>query len=83
MLAAGAILCLDVFSEQWLRLLLLTHVPALRPSSAHLELQGDRVTMLAPYLLNRSVTVLVLLFWPAVLMLGAVRLMRSLAEPSS
>jgi O-antigen ligase len=77
MLAAGAILCVEVFSDQWLHRLLLSHVPALRPNSVHMQVDAGHVTMLASYLLNRSVTMLVLLFWPAVLMLGAVGFMRS------
>jgi O-antigen ligase len=79
LLVAGAVHCAEIFEQQALRRLLLTHVPALRPNPAHMQLQGDRVTALAPYLMNRGTTLLVLMFWPAVLMAGTTGFLRSRA----
>jgi len=74
--AGGAVLCIEVFSDQALRRLLIPLVPALLPYPQHLAMQGGQATGLMPYLPNISISVLTLLFWPAVLMAGRLRLSR-------
>jgi hypothetical protein len=74
---AGALLCIEVFSEQALRRLLIPLVPALQPHPLHiLELDGGQVVSLRDHLPNPSIGVLALLFWPAVLMVSRLGLMR-------
>ena len=64
---AGALLCVEIFSEQALRRVLIRLVPQLQPTPLHVEMAGGEVARLMPYLPNVSVSVLTLLFWPAAL----------------
>jgi O-antigen ligase len=67
----AAVVCFETFTGQALRLFLIGHFEALRPMPPrHFVEEGGRVTMLMPYLLNRSMGPLVLLTWPAVLAAG-------------
>jgi O-antigen ligase len=59
MLLGGAFLCFEAFSQLAVRRLLISYVPSLRPQRWNAAVE--------PYLLNRSMTALVLLFWPAAL----------------
>jgi O-antigen ligase len=70
MVVVGAVVCLEAFSGQWLRQQLMTVVPVLRPDPKHLVIEDGRVTFMQPYLLNRNIAALTLLFWPTVLAMG-------------
>lgn len=72
----GVLLCLEIFSEQALRRLLMRLVPALQPNPLHVEMDGGQLTRLMPHLPNVSISVLTLLFWPAVLMASRLGLVR-------
>ena len=65
--AAGALLCVEVFSDQVLRRLLIRLVPALQPNPNHVAMDGGQLTGLAPYLTNASIGVVTLMFWPVAL----------------
>ena len=69
---AGAILCLEVFTDQLLRRLLIRLAPALQPPPQHVVIEGGQLARLAPYLPNANISVIALMFWPAALL--AVRL---------
>jgi hypothetical protein len=75
----GALLCLEVFSDQSLRRFLMRLVPALQPPPQHVRMAGGGLAALAPYLPNANISVLAVLFWPAALLsvrLGLPRLAR-------
>jgi O-antigen ligase len=74
---SGALLCSEVFNDQRLRLLLIRLVPALQPDARHLTMEGGYVAQLAPYLMNHSIGVVTLMFWPAALIAGRVGLLRA------
>lgn len=63
----GVVLCFEAFTQQWMHRLLTTHVPYFRPPPRHMHMHAGVVDYLPPYLLNRCVLGLTLLFWPAVL----------------
>jgi hypothetical protein len=63
----GALLCVEIFSDQILRRELMRLLPQLQPSPLHVEMMHGNVARLMPYLPNVSVSVLTLLFWPAAL----------------
>ena len=73
---AAAIVCFEALSDQWLRRQLGSLYPALRPDARHMHLEAGRVTYLEPYLLNRSMAALGLLFWPTLLVLERLALGR-------
>jgi O-antigen ligase len=80
--AAGAILCVEVFSDQFLRRLLIHLVPALQPAPQHVAMEAGHLSRLAPYLPNPNISVLTLMFWPAALMasrLGLLKARKSIA----
>jgi O-antigen ligase len=64
MIVGGVVLCIDTFSMQWARRMLMSFVPPLRPKAVDMRLDGGWVTWLLPFLLNRSMAALTLLFWP-------------------
>jgi O-antigen ligase len=76
--AAGAILCLEVFSDQSVRRLLIHLVPALQPNPHHMAMEGGQLAWLAPYLPNANIAVLTLMLWPAALLAGRLGLPRAL-----
>jgi hypothetical protein len=63
----GVVLCIEAFSQQWMHRLLTTHLPIARPAPRHMHIQNGVVDYLPPYLLNRCILGLTLLFWPMVL----------------
>jgi O-antigen ligase len=67
MLLGGAFLCFETFSGQAVHRLILAFAPSWKPPVAHLRMEGQRVAFLEPHLLNRSMTALSLLIWPAAL----------------
>jgi hypothetical protein len=73
---AAAVVCFEALSDQWLRRLLAGQYAWLRPHYRHLHMEAGRVTYLEPYLLNRSMSALGLLFWPALLVLERLALGR-------
>jgi O-antigen ligase len=75
--AGGAFLCLEVFSDQSVRRLLMRLVPALQPGPQHIAMEGGHLA-LAPYLPNASIAVLTLMLWPATLLAGRLGLPRAL-----
>jgi O-antigen ligase len=79
--ASAVILCLEVFSDQSLRRLLIHLVPALRPGAQHITVEAGQLA-LAPYLPNANIAVLTLMVWPAALLavqLGLPRRLRWIA----
>jgi O-antigen ligase len=76
--AAGAFLCLEVFSDQSLRRLLMRLIPALQPNPHHMALQEGQPAWLAPYLPNSNIAVLTLMLFPAALLAGGLNLPRAL-----
>jgi O-antigen ligase len=64
---SGTILLVEVLTQQWGFRQLMTYVPSLRPNPRDMDLQAGQIVNLQPYLLNRSMTVLALLFWPVAL----------------
>lgn len=70
----GAILFIETLSQQWGYRLLMTHVPSLRPNPRDMGIEAGQIAFLQPYLLNRSMTMLAVLFWPALLALKALHL---------
>jgi O-antigen ligase len=62
----GAVfIAVEIWDQQALRRAVMSAFPALRPDPRHWEVVGDQMTHLEPHLLNRNITVMVLLFWPA------------------
>lgn len=72
--ACGAILFFEALSQQWASRLLMTHTPSLRPNPRDMSVEAGRIVFLQPYLLNRNMAVLALLFWPAALTLTGLHL---------
>lgn len=64
MVIGGAVIFIEVFSEQWIRRQLMSIWPALRPDNKHIALVDGPSIHLQPYLLNRSTAALTLLLWP-------------------
>jgi O-antigen ligase len=65
---AGAVLCFEAVSSRALQRLLMAYVPALAPSPHHTGVGADGSIAIHAYLMNRSISILTLLFWPAVLL---------------
>lgn len=64
----GAYIGFEVLSGQWLRRQLMPLLPWLQPVEAKdIMIGADDRELPRPHLLNRSITVLALMFWPAVL----------------
>ena len=78
MLIAGAAMCLEVLSQQWMHRTLMSLLPGLQPNPRDMSVEDGWVIHLEPYLINRNVTVLTLLFWPTLL---AIRLVSSQGRP--
>ncbi len=68
----GAIVCFEVLSGQWTRAMLAPYVHGLGPDLNRTETVNGVVALFPPYLLNRSITALALLFWPVVLLITLV-----------
>jgi hypothetical protein len=66
---AAAVLCFEFLTAQWLRRALAAHYSGLRPTARDMHVVDGQLMFLQPYLLNRSVAVLGLMFWPALLVL--------------
>lgn len=75
LLVGGALLCLEIFSEQSLRRLLMRLIPALQPNPLHIDTDGE-LARLKAYLPNANVGVLTILFWPAALIAAGLGLVR-------
>jgi hypothetical protein len=75
---AGALLCLEVLSDQSLRRLMTRLVPALQPKPQHMAMEHGHLAWLAPYLPNANIAVLTFMFWPAALLVRSLRLRRGL-----
>ena len=71
MAIAGAVICIEAFSGQWLRQQAMALAPALRPDLRHMVVEDGRVTFMQTYLLNRSIAALTLSFWPTLLVIVA------------
>lgn len=76
MAIGSVIVCIEAFSGQALRRLLLSYLPVLQGGWRHLRVDGGWVVEAQPHLLNRSTTALTLLFWPAVLIVDRLGLVR-------
>jgi len=63
MLLGGAFLCFEAFSQQVVHRLLLSYHAPWDATAPHVSAQAGAIGSLAPYLLNRNMTALVLLFW--------------------
>lgn len=75
--ASGAIIFCEVFTHQWIRRLLASVAPGAFFDRQHMIMTDGWVTFAAPYLLNRSVAALTMLFWPAALACVRLGLRRS------
>jgi O-antigen ligase len=71
---ASVVLCLDVFTGQWPRRMVMSYIPALRTDLRHLVSEQGWITYALPHLLNRSVSAITLLFWPAFLIIDGLAL---------
>src|SRR5262249_7256717 len=60
----GAVLFIETVSQQWIRRILMAFLPALRPKSRDMMVDADWVVFLQPYLINRNIAAVTLLFWP-------------------
>jgi O-antigen ligase len=80
--AAGALLCVEVFSDQLLRRLLIRLVPALQPNPNHVAMDGGQLTGLAPYLTNASIGVITLMFWPVAMIASRLGLLQAWKIPA-
>jgi O-antigen ligase len=60
-------LFVEVFSSQFIRRTMMSMVPAMRPKPADILLEGSWVTFAEPFLINRNITAMTTLFWPAAL----------------
>jgi O-antigen ligase len=67
MVVSGGFLCFETFSGQAVHRLFLAIAPSWAPALRHVRMEGVRVVFLEPYLLNRSLTAVTLLIWPAAL----------------
>ncbi len=65
---AGLVLCIEAVSSRALQRLLMAYVPAFAPNRHHMELAQDGSVAIPAYLMNRSISILTVLFWPAVLL---------------
>ena len=63
----GVFLCFEALSDQWLRQLLMRFLPSLRPNAHDVFTGAGGASIMAPYLLNRSITSLTLMLWPTLL----------------
>jgi O-antigen ligase len=69
-LVASAVVCLDVFTGQWPRRVVMSYIPAFKTDPRHLVVVQGWVTSALPHLLNRSISAISLLFWPALLIIN-------------
>jgi hypothetical protein len=69
----GAYLCLEAFSGQLLRRMLVPTLPWLRPEARHLAVDAHGAMIFQPHLLNLNIAALIMLFWPAMLAIRALR----------
>src|SRR5215813_11542326 len=60
----GVVLLIDAVSQQWIRRTLMSFLPGLRPKSRDMIVHADWVVFLEPYLINRNIAAVTLLFWP-------------------
>jgi O-antigen ligase len=67
--AGGGVLCVEAFTGQGIRRMLMAFVPALWPASHHMVVLADGSTILQPHLINKSLALLTLLFWPAAMVI--------------
>lgn len=78
LVVAGAVLCIEVFSDQSLRRLLIRIMPGLQPDPRHITIEEGYLARLAPYLANANISALTLMFWPAALLVSRLGLPRGL-----
>jgi O-antigen ligase len=69
----GAFFCIEIWTDQWTHRLVMSWVPSIRPKSREMLVDADKVVFLVPSVANRSITVLTVLFWPAVLIIEQLR----------
>jgi O-antigen ligase len=60
----GVVLLIEAVSQQWIRRTLMSFLPGLRPKSRDMIVNADWVSFLEPYLINRNIAAIALLFWP-------------------
>ena len=65
----GVVLCVEAFSGQGTRRMLMTFAPALWPAPHHMEVLADGTTILQPHLINKTLVEFTLLFWPAAMVI--------------
>jgi hypothetical protein len=76
MLLGSAFVCFETFSQQAVYRLLISYAPAWGPAPRYTRMVAGSVSFLEPYLLDRSMTALVLLFWPAALVVNYLEVTR-------
>jgi hypothetical protein len=69
----GAYLCLEAFSGQLFRRMLVPLLPWLRPEARHLAVDAHGALIFQPHLLNLNIAALTMLFWPAMLAIKALK----------
>ncbi|MFV0296866.1 MAG: O-antigen ligase family protein [Hyphomicrobiaceae bacterium] len=68
----AAALAIECAFNQPVRRWILSTAPLLRPSAKHLHVMGNEVTRIGLDILNRNVAMLMLILWPAIIMLRAI-----------
>ncbi|KAB2915771.1 MAG: O-antigen ligase family protein [Hyphomicrobiaceae bacterium] len=71
-IVGSAAVCFEVLNGQWTRAMLAPYVHGLAADLNRTETVNGAVILFPSYLLNRSITALALLFWPAVLLIKLV-----------
>jgi len=72
MVVGGAALFIETASQQWIHRTLMSLMPALRPNPRDMVVEGEWVTHLVYYLLNRNIAAMTFLFWPTALVISLV-----------
>jgi O-antigen ligase len=70
LLAGAAFICVEVVSAQSVLRIVTTLLPAMRPHERHMLMENGWVVFLEPSILNRSLAIMTLLIWPALLLIG-------------
>jgi len=66
----GVVLFIEAVSQQWIRGTLMSFLPGLRPNARDMIVNADWVVFLEPYLINRNIAAVTLLFWPTALLVS-------------
>jgi O-antigen ligase len=70
MLIGGVVLLIETVSQQWIRRTMMSFLPALQPNPRDMIVDADWVVFLQPYLINRNIAAVTMLFWPTALLVS-------------